>query len=159
MSEVHLRRITTAIEPACVGLRVGGDQVGFVATNAESLAQAKANPSLVPLAIYDRVACGYPHPHVPVIGFVMYEVDCGVGFILRLMIDRAHQRKGYGRAALKEVIRRLRLEPEVELIATRHRRDNAVMAALCRSLGFVPWDLEGIALKPGEVYLRLPSER
>jgi hypothetical protein len=24
----------------------------------------------------------------------MYEIDCGVGLILRLMIDRAHQRKG-----------------------------------------------------------------
>src|SRR5262245_9955567 len=159
MSEVHLRRITGAIEQACVELRVGDDQVGFVATNAESLAQAKANPRLVPLAIYDRTACGYPAPHVPMIGFAMYEIDCGVGFIFRLMIDRAHQRKGYGRAALEEVIRRLRLEPEVEMIATRHRHDNSAMAALCQSLGFVAWHLDGINRKPGEIYLRLPAER
>ena len=87
----------------------------------------------------------------------MYEIDCGVGLIIRLMIDRAHQRKGYGRAALPEIMRRLRLEPEVEMIVTSHRHDNAVVAALLRSLGFVPWELEGIALKPGEVYLRLPD--
>jgi diamine N-acetyltransferase len=47
------------------------------------------------------------------------------------MIDAAHQRKGYGRAALVEVIRRLRLEPEVEMIVTSHRHDNAVVANLC----------------------------
>jgi hypothetical protein len=86
MTEVHLRRITAAIEEACLGLRVGDDQVGFVGTNTQSLDQAKANPGLVPLAIYDRAACGYPQPRVPMIGFVMYEIDCGVGFILRLMI-------------------------------------------------------------------------
>ncbi len=42
---------------------------------------------------------------------------------------------------------------------TSHRHDNAVVAALFRSLGFVPWELEGIALKPAEVYLRLPDGR
>jgi diamine N-acetyltransferase len=89
----------------------------------------------------------------------MYEIDCGVGSILRLMIDRAHQRKGYGRAALVEVIRRLRLEPEVEMIVTSHRSDNGVAATLFRSIGFVAWQLEGIALKPGEVYLRLSEGR
>ncbi|MGH8057144.1 MAG: GNAT family N-acetyltransferase [Candidatus Entotheonellia bacterium] len=59
--------------------------------------------------IYDRAARGYPTPTVPMMGFVMYEVTCGVGFILRLMIDRKYQRQGYGRAALVEVIRRLKL--------------------------------------------------
>ena len=91
------------------------------------------------------------------VGFVMYEIDCGVGSILRLMIDRAHQRKGYGRAALLELVRRFRLEPEVEMVVTSHRHDNAVVAAFFRSVGFVPWELEGFALKPGGVYLRLPS--
>lgn len=74
------------------------------------------------------------------------------------MIDRAHQRKGYGRAAFVEVIRRLRLSPEVEMIATSHRHDNTVVAGLFRSLGFVPREIEGMALTPGEVYLRLPAE-
>jgi diamine N-acetyltransferase len=38
------------------------------------------------------------------------------------MIDRCYQRQGYARAAMVEVIRRLRLIPEVEMIATSHRR-------------------------------------
>jgi diamine N-acetyltransferase len=159
MAEVHLRRITADNEQECLALRVDDVQDRFVATNAHSLAQAKANPLLVPLAIYDRAARGYLTPPVPMVGFVMYEIDCGVGSILRVMIDRAHQRQGYGRAALREVIRRLRLEPEVEMIVTSHRHDNAVAAALFRSLGFVPWEIAGFALKPGEVYLRLPDGR
>jgi diamine N-acetyltransferase len=157
MAEVHLRRITADNEEECLGLRVDDAQARFVATNAQSLARARANPQLVPLAVYDQAARGCAQPRVPMIGFVMYEIDCGVGSILRLMIDRAHQRKGYGRAALVEVIRRLRLGPEVEMVVTSHRQDNAVVAALFRSLGFVPWELEGIALTPGEVYLRLPD--
>jgi diamine N-acetyltransferase len=158
VAEVHLRRVTADNEQDCLRLRVHDAQAAFVATNAKSLAQAKAEPKLVPLAVYDRAARGYLEPPVPMIGFVMYEIDCGVGSILRLMIDRAHQGKGYGRATLVEVIRRLRLEPEVEMIVTSHRHDNAVVAQLFRSLGFVPWELEGIRLKPGEIYLRLPAE-
>jgi diamine N-acetyltransferase len=159
VAEVHLRRITDDNEQECLGLRVADTQARFIASNHHSLTQARANPRLVPLAVYDRAARGYPRPRVPMIGFVMYEIDCGVGLILRLMIDVAHQRQGYGRAALVEIIRRLRLEPEVEMIVTSHRHDNAVVAALFRSLGFVPWELENISLKPGEVYLRLPPER
>jgi len=44
------------------------------------------------------------------------------------------------------------------MIVTSHRYDNAVVAALFRSLGFVPWELEGVSLKLGEIYLRLPAE-
>ena len=47
----------------------------FIASNATSLTQAKANPKLVPLAVYDRAARGYLEPSVPMIGFVMYEID------------------------------------------------------------------------------------
>ena len=157
--DVHLRRITAENEQECLALRVDDAQARFVATNAKSLAQAKALPGLVALGVYDGAARGYPQPRVPMVGFVMYEIDCGVGSILRVMIDRPHQRKGYGRAALVEVIRRLRLEPEVEMVVTSHRHDNSVVAALFRSLGFVPWQLEGIALTPGEVYLRLDEGR
>ncbi|MBI2178833.1 MAG: GNAT family N-acetyltransferase [Candidatus Tectomicrobia bacterium] len=158
MPGVHLRLVTPDNEAECLRLRVDDSQARFIATNAKSLAQAKANPLLVPLAIYDREACGYLKPGVPMVGFVMYEVDCGVGSILRIMIDRAHQGKGYGRAAMIQVIRRLQRYPEVEMIVTSHRHDNAVAASLFRSLGFVPWDVrEAAELNPGEVHLRLPD--
>jgi len=155
--DVHLRPVTPDLVAECCALRVDATQIGFVATNERSLALAREHPALVPLAVYDGAARGYPRPSCPMIGFVMYEVDCGVGSILRVMIDRAHQRQGYGRAALREVIRRLWLHPEVEMIITSHRHDNAVVAKLFGSLGFVPWEIEDtFPVTPGEVYLQLP---
>jgi diamine N-acetyltransferase len=79
MAEVHLRRITAENEKECLELSVDAAQAKFIATNAQSLAQAEANPALVPLGVYDRAARGYLQPRVPMIGCVMYEIDCGVG--------------------------------------------------------------------------------
>ena len=111
----------------------------------------------MPLAIYPGAARGYPSPKAPMVGFAMYEVDVGVGSILRLMIDARYQQQGFGRAAAVELLRRLRLIPEVEMIVTSHRAGNATAAGLFASLGFVPWEISEPALRrPGEVYLRLP---
>ena len=87
------------------------------------------------------------------VGFTMYEIKHSVGFILRLMVDKAHQGKGYGKAAMVEVIRRLRLNPDVEIIGTSHRRENETAAKLYDGLGFVDWDHESATDDPGERYL------
>ena len=57
----------------------------------------------------------------------MYALSNARGFILRLMIDEKFQRRGYGKAAMVEVIRRLKLHPEVERIATSHDRKNEAL--------------------------------
>ncbi|HEX8185950.1 MAG TPA: GNAT family N-acetyltransferase [Blastocatellia bacterium] len=156
--KVTLREITLDNFLECINLQVEEAQAGFVAANVKSLAEAKVDPSLVPLAIYDRAALGYDAPAAPMVGFTMYGIKQGVGFIIRIMIDRAYQRNGYGRAAIIEVIRRLRLYPEVEVIATSHRRGNTAAAALFTSLGFVTWDLECPENNPLDVYLRLQED-
>ncbi len=156
MSEVHLRPVTLANYRECLALQVDDAQAGLVASNAKSLAEAYVNPDLTPLAVYDVAARGYEEPPTPMVGFTMIEVAAGVGVINRLMIDRAHQRRGYGRATMTEVIRRLRLSPEAEIIATSHRRENAAAARLYAGLGFVPWDVAYATADAEEVYLRLP---
>ena len=65
--------------------------------------------------------------------------------------------RGYGHAAMVEVIRRLRLYPEVEMIATSHRRENVAAMRLYRTLGFVPWDVAWAGPADAEVFLRLPD--
>ncbi len=156
MAEVHLRRINSENVFECVALQVEDEQNQFIASNAKSLAQASVNPALVPLAIYDCAARGFEFsPPVPMVGFTLYELAAGVGFILRLMIDRQHQGKGYGKAAMREVIRRLRLTPEVEMIATSYKRGNTAAARLYQSLGFVPWEISYANDDPNEVYVRL----
>jgi len=154
---VHLRPITRNNLYECLALRVGDRQGGLVAANGKSLAEAYVDSNLVPLGIYPIAARGHEQPNVAMVGFTMYQVEARVGFILRLMIDRDYQRQGYGRATMIEVIRRLLLHPEVEMIATSHRRDNDAMAQLCAQLGFVDWEIDWATDVPDEIYLWLPD--
>jgi diamine N-acetyltransferase len=155
MAEIVLKVITRENFRECISLALEPWQQELVAPNVESLAEAKVDPALVPLAIYDRAALGAPLSDHRMVGFTMYGAVAAVGFIKRLMIDKRHQRQGYARAAMREVIRRLRLHPEVQLIGTRHRRCNEGAANLYRSLGFIPWEDPWDDSDSDEVYLAL----
>jgi len=126
---VSLREITMENFRTCLALRVAEDQRGFVAANVYSLAEAKADGVSNPLMI---TADDEP------VGFIMYDVDrekkCG--YITRLMIDARFQRRGYGRAAMSQVIDRLKNEPDLREILTSFHPDNRVAEALYASLGF-----------------------
>lgn len=71
------------------------------------------------------------------------------------MIDRKYQRQGYGRAAMLEVIRRLKLHPDVELIATSYQRGNETASKLYRNLGFVDWNIAWAMDHQSDIFLRL----
>ena len=138
MSEVCLRAVTEENFRACIALEVEPSQKDLVAPNVYSLAQAKVNDRLTPWAIYDRKVLGREiGPEDAMVGFCMVQVMDGVGFVMRLMVDRRFQRRGYGRATMAEVIRRWKATPEVETIATSFRKGNVAAEALYRSLGFV----------------------
>ncbi len=155
IAKIHLRTITKDNFRECLELQVDDSQKGLVATTAQSLAEAYVDSNLVPLAVYDAAACGYEKPDVPMIGFTMYEIVAGVGFIMRLMIDWKYQRRGYGRATMVEVIRRLKLYPDVEIIATSYRKENEIAARLYQSLGFALWDIAWAKSHPTEVFVKL----
>lgn len=155
MARVHLRKVTRENFRECLNLQVAESQKGLIATNTQSLAEAYVDRNLFPLAVYDAAACGYERPEIPPIGFTMYEIVAGVGFILRLMIDRKYQARGYGKATAIEVIRRLKLIGDVEIVATSYRKENEIAAKLYRSLGFKPWDISYARSHPTEVYLKL----
>ena len=155
MVKVHLRKVTRNNLRECLGLQVNDSQINLVATPAQSLAEAYVDTNLFPLAVYDSAACGYEQPKVPMIGFTMYEIVAGVGFITRLMIDRKYQHQGYGRATLIEVIRRLKLRSDVEVIETSYRKENEVAARLYQSLGFRQWDTSDREPNSTEMYVKL----
>lgn len=157
MSQVHFRPVTVANLTACLSLQVDDVQRDWIAPNVKSIAQAYVNPRLHPFAVYEQGSLGFEQPVTPMIGFVMLEISAGVGFLLRLMIDRSFQGKGLGRATLREVIRRLRLTPDVQLIATSHRKENQSMAQLLKVEGFIPWEIEYAHDDPGERFLYLPE--
>ncbi len=157
MVAVSLRPITQTNLKECISLKVTDNQKKFVASNVLSLAEAFVNPTYHPFGIYDAEAHYQANPSM--VGFTMYELTDAVGFILRLMIDEKFQRKGYGRAAMLEVIRRLKLHPEVERIATSHVRENEAAARLYEGLGFVDWEHELMGEEySGERYLILQED-
>ncbi len=124
-----LRDITRENWEQCVRLKVAPEQEPFVASNAISLAQSKYEPEWLPLALYDDEE---------MVGFVMYGVypDEGKHWILRVMVDRRFQGKGYGRAAMRLLLDRLRAIPGCDEVAISYEPDNEVARRLYASFGF-----------------------
>src|SRR5579863_5962265 len=87
---ISLRPVTAENWNAVAKLEVSEDQRDFVAPNSYSLAQAAYEPGLTPVAIYDDET---------LVGFAMYTHEPWQGEfgIVRMMIDRRYQGKGYGR--------------------------------------------------------------
>jgi diamine N-acetyltransferase len=128
---IQLREITMENFRECIHLSVRQDQMDFVAPNVYSLAEAKADGVSNPFAIY--------HNDI-MVGFIMYCFDQAEhkGYVDRLMIDQRYQGNGYGRAAMKEVIQRLKRMSGCKQIQTSFAHVNIVAENLYSSLGFHP---------------------
>ncbi|MCA9878509.1 MAG: GNAT family N-acetyltransferase [Thermomicrobiales bacterium] len=132
-------------------------QEAFVAPNIDSIANAAVEPTFVPLAIYANDA---------LVGFAMYgqHPRTSAWWVIRLMIDREHQGKGYGRAAMKAVIAMMVERVGCDEIVTSFNPENTVAAHLYASLGFQPTgeieDNEPLQLlRVAEHYAALEQER
>lgn len=141
---VTLREITIANFGECIGLRVGEAQKNYVAPNLYSLAEAKADGVSNPLGIY---------ADEQMVGFVMYDYNVGErrGYLSRLMIDARFQGHGYARAALEQVMKRLRAMPGIREIQTSFHPENRVAEALYASFGLTRTG----ELDHGEIVVRL----
>lgn len=130
METVSLREITPDNWENIIKLNVREDQKSFVASNIYSLAEAKIFSEHVPLAIY---AADQP------VGFLMYTYvqERNQWWIFRLMIAAEEQGKGYGRAAMRQIIARMQALPDCEQIFISFEPENAAAEQLYRSLGFV----------------------
>jgi diamine N-acetyltransferase len=137
--EVELKDVTADNCSAVAGLELDPTQQDLVASNVESLFEAQSDPDARPRAVYagERV-----------VGFLMY--DAGApddepreAAIYRFMIDREHQGKGYGRAALARALEEIRaIIPRVEKISISYMPDNPVAKPFYASFGFVEVGLD-----------------
>ncbi len=115
--DLSLREITEQNQAAVLALELAPGQRRFVSTVAESMQEAidEAPGRAIQWAVYAG--------ELPV-GFVMVsdEVDDVPGYIphylWKLMIDRRHQRRGYGSATLDLVVEFFRGRPGVEVLST-----------------------------------------
>jgi diamine N-acetyltransferase len=133
---VTLQDIDVANWQAVVALQVSADQQAWVAPNAFSLLEATygfggdlAHLRLVPLAIY---ADDTP------VGMALYNTSPARDryVIMRLMIDQAQQGKGYGRAALTQLLALFRAHPQAMEVAISYNLGNEVARALYLACGF-----------------------
>lgn len=118
---------------AVVDLELGADQEELVASNLYSVAEAQFDPNARPFAVYAGKR---------VVGFQMYDVQKTTGRAkeasnYRFMIDRKHQGKGYGRAALNKALEEIRAIPGVSRISIRYMPENPVAKPFYASFGFV----------------------
>lgn len=130
MSQIALQEITADTWRQCARLKVRSDQENFVAPNISSLAQSKYEPGLLPLAVYDGET---------MVGFVMYNeqpYEPGKYFIYRVMVGAEFQSKGYGRAAMRALIERMKALPNCQEIVLSYEPENTVAERLYESLGF-----------------------
>jgi diamine N-acetyltransferase len=139
MQTIELRELNADNWRDCANLELSEDQRDYVDPNVDSIAESKFHLWMLPLAIYagDEM-----------VGFVMYSDQRDPRlpryWVHRLMIDRRHQGRGYGRAAMQEVIGRIAGKPDGDEVWIGYHRDNAVARHLYASLGFeeqgdAPW--------------------
>jgi len=136
--DVELRDVTADNWQAVVGLELDPDQEELLSSNDESLREARHDPDARPRAIYagDQL-----------VGFLMY--DAGdpedqprEALIYRFMIDRGHQGRGYGRAALARAIDEIRTIHGVKKLAISYVPDNPTAKSFYASFGFVEVGLD-----------------
>lgn len=142
--EITLKEVTQQNWRECVDLKVAPEQEHFVVPNLFSIAESKFEPDWRPLAIYAGDI---------IVGFTMYgrdERDSSY-WIIRLMIDAAYQGRGYGRAAMTEVIRQLKQKPDCREIKISFVPENVAAEKLYLGLGFKPMGW----IEDGEVVLML----
>lgn len=127
---IQLEPITKENLNAVLALAVREEQRGFVSSPAESLAQAYVwSQTAYPFAVCDDHR---------VVGFIMmgYYENKRYYTLWKLLIDRNHQRKGYGRKALELGIAFLRDQFGVSEVFTGVSPGNAAAKSLYRSVGF-----------------------
>ena len=66
----------------------------------------------------------------------MYSLYDDSWWITRLMVDKNHQKNGYGKAAILRVVEILRNKPGCNSIFTSYEPENLVVEKLYLSLGF-----------------------
>jgi len=130
---VQLREITKDTVRAIVTLDAGDNRTQ-VAPNAVSIAQAYFQKEAWFRAIYaDCAPIGFVMLYDPTLVERPEEPEF---FLWRLMIDQAHQGKGYGRDAVQALFDHVRTRPGARRLLVSHVKSADRLARFYQSLGF-----------------------
>jgi diamine N-acetyltransferase len=150
---VTLRPLTPSNRAAAEALRVAPGQERFVSSVADSLREAAEHPDARPL-------CFVVEADDTPVGFVMLADEVASSdyiphFLWKLLIDERHQRRGYGTAALDEVVAFFRGRPGVERVRTTAHPGEGSPIPFYERYGFVRTGEQF----EGDVVLDLPIAR
>ncbi len=128
-AKITLQEITEDTLSEILNLEVKENQRRFIASNEKSIAQAHFSNFSWFRAIYADTT--------PV-GFVMLYLDPDkpIYELWRFMIDKDHQRKGYGREAMKQCIEFVRSLPYTQELFLSIVPENGGAAAFYSSMNF-----------------------
>jgi len=147
---IELREVTKDNWEQVIKLTLHEEQKKFVAPNWYSLLEAFYEPEIAWVkAAYDGDT---------LVGFTMFDFDpdeTKAYWVARLMVAAEHQRKGYGRAIMQQVIDLLSAKPDCNEIFISFEPHNHVARALYTSLGFQDTG----KIVEGELLFRLPLEK
>jgi diamine N-acetyltransferase len=134
--EITLQAIDETNREAVIGLSVREDQP-FIANNQRSLEQAEETDDEMPGVARPFAVCADGRP----VGFTMfafdeeYEDPDSRYWLWRFMIDQNEQGKGYGQAAMAEIIRYFR-ENGADMILLSTKAENEAGLHLYHKFGF-----------------------
>lgn len=140
---ITLRKITLENRRAIFKLEVSEDQRRFVASNLSSVAScyvlATNGGHPFPFAIYsNEQPVGFVMLTYGITGYELPSIEDDGYCIVRLMIDRQYQNRGYGREAMKKVLEFIRTFPAgpANYCWTSYEANNVVAKKLYESFGF-----------------------
>ncbi len=135
-------------------LQVGEDQKNFVASNIHSIAESQFGYDDPKDGHWDMVPYGIYDGDVPV-GFLMIGYNLShprtQGYVIRLMVDEQHQKKGYGTFGMNWILDHYRSDERIKGIGISYEPNNDVARKMYAALGFV----ETGEIEHGEVVAEL----
>lgn len=142
---VTLREVTKENLDDILYLQVTKEQENFVASNAVSIAQAHFYPEVAWFrAIYANETA---------VGFVMLEDDpINLSYSLwRLMIDTRFQKRGFGKRAVKLVLKYVKTRPKAKFLLTSCVSGKGSPIKFYEKMGFI---LTGEIDEDGELLMK-----
>ncbi len=143
---ITLQEITKANWQQVIKLKLADEQKNWVAPNWYSILEAHYEGGFARAIYADDTLVGFT--------YFGHDDDSGRWYIVRLMIGLEQQGKGYGRAALHEIINTMRQNPDCHEIYISFEPDNDVARHLYASIGFEDTG----TIEDGEVVFRLPAK-
>lgn len=130
--ELQFQPITAENRTQVEALRILEKQNGFVESVQDCLQEADKRSCWKPVGIYDGNT---------LVGFAMYGFfweyfPCGRVWLDRLLIDSQHQGRGYGKAAVISLLKKIRQEYKRKKVYLSVYQDNTAAIHLYKELGF-----------------------